>query len=61
MKGESGHYKTSNSDSISLHASILETKTIHKIIARNNTLSISIKVYLRSPLSSLSNEVCFTA
>ena len=39
----------------------LENKTIHKIISRKSTLSITIKVYLRSSLSSLSNEVFFTA
>ena len=60
--GESGHYETSNSGWIRLHASVLlETKTIHKISSRNSTLSIPIKVYLQSSLSSLSNEVLFTA
>ena len=62
MKSESGHYETSNSGWIRLHASVLlETKTIHKISSRNSTLSIPIKVYLQSSLSSLSNEVLFTA
>ena len=62
MRGETGHYETSNSDWIRLHASIpSETMNIHKIISRNSTLSIPIKVYLQSLLSSSSNEVFFTA
>ena len=62
MRDDSGHYETSNGGWIRFHASVSEeTKTIHKIISRNSTLSIPIKVYLRSSLSSLSNEVFLTA
>ena len=61
MRVESGHYETSNSNWIRLHASIaLETKTIHKIVFRNRILSIPIKVYLQTSLSPLSNEVLLT-
>ena len=61
MKWESGHHEISNSGWIRLHASILlETKAVHKIISINSTLSVLIKVYLQSSLSSISNEVFFT-
>ena len=51
---------TSNSGWIRLIASIsFETNTIHRITCRNGTLSISIKIYLQSSLSSSSKEVFF--
>ena len=34
---------------------------MHRISSRNSTLSVSIKVYLLSPLASSPNEVSFTA
>ena len=62
MKGQIYHYETSDSGRIKLHVSVSsETKTIQIIGSRNSTSSIPIKVYLRSSLWSLSNEVFFTA
>ena len=62
MRDDSGHSELSNGGWIRLHASVSEeTKTIHQIISRNSTLSIPIKVYLWSSLSSLSNEAFLTA
>ena len=62
MMAKSGHYETNKSGWIRLHASVpSETKTVHKSSFINSTLSISINVYLWPSLSSLSNEVFFTA
>ena len=61
MRSLSSHSWTSESGWIRLHDSISqETKTIHIISSLNSTLSMPIKIYLRSSFSPLSNEALFT-
>ena len=66
--GQWGYFETSNSGWIRLHDSVSqESKSLHKISSRNNTLNIPIKIYLRLSLSSSTelqwhhNDVFFAA